>query len=65
MYSWSAGSWRRRLLLPPEQRYAGKELTSALMAVSGVGGLLLRASLVIPWVGCWADRLRLIIRLKE
>ncbi|GAB4816914.1 hypothetical protein N2152v2_003960 [Parachlorella kessleri] len=35
MYCWSTATWRRRLLLPPEGRYAGKELTLAAMAVSG------------------------------
>lgn len=37
MYSWSTSTWRRRLLLPADNRHAGKPLTSALMAVSGVG----------------------------
>lgn len=35
MFAWSTSSWRRRLLLPLEARHAGRELSAALMAVSG------------------------------
>lgn len=38
MYAWNTATWRRRLLLPPQARYAGKELAAGLMAVSGVRG---------------------------
>ena len=45
IYSWSTATWRRRLLLPPEARYAGRELSAALIAVSGVGAIFWRPRL--------------------
>jgi hypothetical protein len=36
IYTWSTGSWKRRVLLAPDPKHAGKKLAAGLMAVSGV-----------------------------
>lgn len=36
IYSWSTASWKRRVLLPPDPKYAGKKLIAGLLAVSAV-----------------------------
>lgn len=38
IYSWSAGNgaWKRRVLLSPDPKYAGKKLAAGLLAVSAV-----------------------------
>jgi hypothetical protein len=36
IYTWSTGSWKRRMLLAPDPKHAGKKLAAGLMAVSGV-----------------------------
>ena len=36
IYAWSTGSWKRRVLLAPDPKHAGKKLAAGLMAVSGV-----------------------------
>lgn len=33
---WSTSSWKRRVVLAPEAKYAGKKLAAGLLAVSGV-----------------------------
>lgn len=36
IYLWSTANWKRRVLLPPDPKYAGKKLLAGLLAVSGV-----------------------------
>lgn len=36
IYSWSTANWKRRVLLQPDPKYAGKKLVAGLLAVSGV-----------------------------
>ena len=47
IYAWSTASWRRRVLLPPDPKYANKKLAAGLMAVSAVraAGVLLHSLL--------------------
>ena len=36
IYAWSTASWRRRVLLSPDPKYANKKLAAGLMVVSAV-----------------------------
>ena len=42
LYAWGSSTWRRRVLLPPDPKYAGKKLAAALLAVSPVSGPAMR-----------------------
>ncbi|PSC69692.1 Transducin WD40 repeat-like superfamily [Micractinium conductrix] len=35
IYAWSTNSWKRRVLLAPDPKYAGKKLAAGLLAISG------------------------------
>jgi hypothetical protein len=50
IYCWSTATWKRRVLLPPDPKYAGKPLAAGLLAVSGVGGAAVGSD--AAWC-CW------------
>lgn len=55
IFSWSTSTWKRRVLLPPDSKYAGKQLAAGLLAVSSVSCRRSRQLWLAGWLAGWMD----------